>query len=101
MLALILGTAALPHILIRYYTVPKPSDARKSTVVAIIAIGMFYILTLFLGLGANYFAGQGEFLVNDSNLSAPTLANYIGGEAVLRHHLVDSLRHHPGDGVRA
>ncbi|MCX6651449.1 MAG: cation acetate symporter [Methanomassiliicoccales archaeon] len=79
-LALILGTAALPHILIRYYTVPKPSDARKSTVVAIIAIGVFYILTLFLGLGANYFAGQGKFLINDSNLSAPTLANFAGGE---------------------
>ncbi|KAF5062025.1 Cation/acetate symporter ActP [anaerobic digester metagenome] len=79
-LALILGTAALPHILIRYYTVPKPSDARKSTVVAIIAIGAFYIMTLFLGLGANYFAGQGEFLIKDSNLSAPTLANFAGGE---------------------
>ncbi len=80
MLALILGTAALPHILIRYYTVPKPSDARKSTVVAIICIGIFYILTLFIGLGTNYFAGQGEFIVNDSNLSAPTLAYFIGGE---------------------
>lgn len=79
-LALILGTAALPHILIRYYTVPKPSDARKSTVVAIFVIGIFYILTLFLGLGANYFAGRGEFLIGDSNLSAPTLANFIGGE---------------------
>jgi len=79
-LALILGTAALPHILIRYFTVPKPSDARKSTVVAIIAIGAFYIMTLFLGLGANYYAGQGEFLIKDSNLSAPTLANFAGGE---------------------
>lgn len=79
-LALILGTAALPHILIRYYTVPKPSDARKSTVVAIIAIGAFYIMTLYLGLGANYFAGRGEFLIDDSNLSAPTLANFAGGE---------------------
>jgi cation/acetate symporter len=79
-LALILGTAALPHILIRYYTVPKPSDARKSTVVAIIAIGAFYIMTLFLGLGANYYAGQGEFL---------------------RHNIVHSLRHDPRYGVRA
>jgi cation/acetate symporter len=79
-LALILGTAALPHILIRYYTVPKPSDARKSTVVAIVAIGAFYLMTLYLGLGANYFAGQGSFLINDSNLSAPTLADFAGGE---------------------
>jgi len=79
-LALLLGTAALPHILIRYYTVPKPSDARKSTVVAIVLMGLFYILMLYLGLGANYFAGQGEFIVTDSNLAAPTLANFIGGE---------------------
>ena len=52
MLALFLGTAALPHILIRYYTVPNPASARKSTIVAIAAIGFFYILTLFMGLGA-------------------------------------------------
>jgi cation/acetate symporter len=52
MLALFFGTAALPHILIRYYTVPSPACARKSTIVAIAAIGFFYILTLFMGLGA-------------------------------------------------
>ena len=52
MLALFLGTAALPHILIRYYTVPSPASARKSTIVAIASIGFFYILTLFMGLGA-------------------------------------------------
>ena len=52
MLALFLGTAALPHILIRYYTVPSPAAARKSTIVAIAAIGFFYVLTLFMGLGA-------------------------------------------------
>ncbi|MCU0861581.1 MAG: cation acetate symporter [Methanomassiliicoccales archaeon] len=76
-LGLILGTAALPHILIRYYTVPKPSDARKSTVVAIIAIGAFYVLVLFLGLGANYFQTLDP---SNQNLSAPLLAEYIGGE---------------------
>ena len=76
-LALILGTAALPHVLIRYYTVPTPADARKSTVVAIGAIGVFYILTLFLGLGANYFR---TYDVTNQNLSAPLLANFIGGE---------------------
>src|SRR5690606_1503977 len=52
MLALFLGTAALPHILIRYYTVKSPRDARKSTILAIAAIGAFYVLTLFMGLGA-------------------------------------------------
>lgn len=76
-LGLILGTAALPHILIRYYTVPTAGDARRSTVVAIIAIGIFYILTLFLGLGANYFMTVDPA---NSNLSAPLLAEYIGGE---------------------
>ncbi|MEM0449840.1 MAG: cation acetate symporter [Methanomassiliicoccales archaeon] len=76
-LGLILGTAALPHILIRYYTVPKPSDARKSTVVAIIAIGTFYALVLFLGLGANYFQTLDP---TNQNLSAPLLAEHIGGE---------------------
>jgi cation/acetate symporter len=76
-LALFLGTAALPHILIRYYTVPKPSDARKSTVVAIVAIGAFYILVLFLGLGANFF---GTLDPTNQNLAAPLLAQYVGGE---------------------
>jgi cation/acetate symporter len=76
-LGLILGTAALPHVLIRYYTVPTPADARKSTVVAIGAIGVFYILTLFLGLGANYFH---TYDATNQNLSAPLLANFIGGE---------------------
>ncbi len=75
MLALFLGTAALPHILIRYYTVPNPASARKSTIVAITAIGFFYILTLFMGLGAMVNA-----VINpaDSNMSAPLLARSFG-----------------------
>jgi cation/acetate symporter len=75
MLALFLGTAALPHILIRYYTVPNPAAARKSTIVAIAAIGAFYVLTLFMGLGAMINA-----VVNpaDSNMSAPLLAKSFG-----------------------
>ena len=76
-IGLILGTAALPHVLIRYYTAPTPADARKSTVVAIGAIGVFYILTLFLGLSANYFR---TYDATNPNLSAPLLANFIGGE---------------------
>ena len=47
MLALFLGTAALPHVLIRYYTVPSSAFARKSTIVAVAAIGLFYLLTLY------------------------------------------------------
>jgi cation/acetate symporter len=75
MIALFLGTAALPHILIRYYTVPSQRAARKSTVVAIAAIGFFYILTLFMGLGA-----MTNNTVNplDNNMSAPLLARSFG-----------------------
>lgn len=75
MLALFLGTAALPHILIRYYTVPDQRAARKSTVVAISAIGFFYILTLFMGLGAMV---NGVLDVESSNMSAPLLARSFG-----------------------
>ncbi len=75
MLALFFGTAALPHILIRYYTVPSPRDARRSTIVAIAAIGFFYILTLYLGLGA---ATNGVLDVESSNMAAPLLAKSFG-----------------------
>lgn len=75
MLALFLGTAALPHILIRYYTVPSPACARKSTIVAIAAIGFFYVLTLFMGLGA---MTNGVIDLTDNNMSAPLLAKSFG-----------------------
>jgi cation/acetate symporter len=75
MLALFLGTAALPHILIRYYTVSSPASARKSTIVAIAAIGFFYILTLFMGLGAMV---SGTMNPADSNMAAPLLARSFG-----------------------
>ncbi len=75
MLALFFGTAALPHILIRYYTVPSQKDARKSTIVAIGAIGFFYILTLFMGLGAMV---TGVIDPESSNMAAPLLAKYFG-----------------------
>ncbi len=76
MLALFLGTSALPHILIRYYTVPTATAARKSTIVAIGAIGFFYVLTLFLGLGA---MTSGVINLADNNMSAPLLARAFGG----------------------
>jgi cation/acetate symporter len=74
MLALFCGTASLPHILIRYYTVKDQLSARKSTVVGIAAIGFFYVLTLFLGLGA---MTSGNLDVTDSNMSAPLLARSL------------------------
>jgi cation/acetate symporter len=75
MLALFLGTAALPHILIRYYTVPSQAAARKSTIVAIGAIGTFYVLTLFMGLGA---MTSNTLNLTDSNMAAPLLAKTFG-----------------------
>ena len=71
MLALFCGTASLPHILIRYYTVKDAAAARKSTVVGIAAIGVFYVLTLFLGLGAMTSGGLDP---TDTNMAAPLLA---------------------------
>ena len=71
MLALFAGTASLPHILIRYYTVKDESAVRKSTVVGIAAIGFFYVLTLFLGFGA---MTSGALDVTNTNMAAPLLA---------------------------
>ena len=71
MLALFCGTASLPHILIRYYTVKDGLSARRSTIVGIASIGFFYILTLYLGLGA---MTSGALDVTDSNMAAPLLA---------------------------
>jgi cation/acetate symporter len=71
MMALFCGTASLPHILIRYYTVKDQGSARKSTIVGIATIGFFYVLTLYMGLGA---MTSGAMDVSDSNMAAPLLA---------------------------
>jgi cation/acetate symporter len=75
MLALFFGTSALPHILIRYYTVPSADAARKSTIVAISGIGLFYILTMYLGVGA---LAAGAVNPQTNNMSAPLLARSFG-----------------------
>ena len=75
MLALFCGTASLPHILIRYYTVKDASAARKSTVAGILSIGFFYVLTLYLGFGA---MTSGAMDVTDQNMAAPLLARTFG-----------------------
>jgi cation/acetate symporter len=75
MLALFGGTASLPHILIRYYTVKDQASARKSTMVGIAAIGFFYVLTLFLGLGA---MTSGVLDPTNNNMAAPLLARSFG-----------------------
>ncbi len=75
MLALFGGTASLPHILIRYYTVKDQAAARKSTVVGIGTIGFFYVLTFIMGLGA---MTSGSLDVTNSNMAAPLLAKSFG-----------------------
>jgi cation/acetate symporter len=76
MLALFGGTASLPHILIRYYTVKDQEAARRSTIVGIASIGFFYILTLFIGLGA---MTSGALDVTNNNMAAPLLAKSFSG----------------------
>lgn len=82
-IALVLGTAGMPHILMRFYTVPTAKAARTSVIWAMILIGTFYILTTFLGFGAAYFVGKDAIKAMDKggNMAAPLLAQYLGGGA--------------------
>jgi cation/acetate symporter len=84
-LALVLGTAGLPHVLMRFYTVPTAKDARKSVVVAIWLIGIFYIFSLVIGYGAGALVGKEEILAAPGavNAAAPLLAFELGGTALL------------------
>jgi cation/acetate symporter len=80
-LALIFGTAGLPHILIRFYTVPDARTARVSVVWAMAIIGLFYVMTTFLGFGAATIVGRDFIAANGGiNMSAPLLAKVLGGE---------------------
>jgi cation/acetate symporter len=82
-LALVLGTAGLPHILMRFFTVPDAKAARSSVVWAVGLIGVFYVMTTFLGFGARAFLGTGgeEAAGTGGNLAAPLLAEELGGGA--------------------
>jgi cation/acetate symporter len=84
-LALVLGTAGLPHVLMRFYTVPTAKEARKSVVWAIWIIGGFYLLTLVLGYGAASLVGSEEILAAPGgvNSAAPLLAFHLGGTVLL------------------
>ena len=80
-MALLLGTAGLPHILIRFYTVPDAKTARASVVWAMIIIGLFYIMTTFFGFGAASLLGPDHIAANGgTNMAAPELARFLGGE---------------------
>ncbi|MDR6906150.1 cation/acetate symporter [Agromyces sp. 3263] len=84
-LALVLGTAALPHVLMRFYTVPTAKEARKSVVWAIWLIGIFYVFTLVLGYGAAALIGPEVIAAapGGANSAAPLLAFELGGPILL------------------
>ncbi|MFI6314642.1 cation acetate symporter [Nocardia fusca] len=84
-LALVLGTAGLPHVLMRFYTVPTAKEARRSVVWAIALIGAFYLFTLVLGYGAAAIVGPDRILgaAGGQNAAAPLLAFELGGVILL------------------
>jgi cation/acetate symporter len=84
-IALVLGTAGLPHVLMRFYTVPTAKEARRSVVWAIWLIGIFYLLTLVLGYGAASLVGPEKILASPGgvNSAAPLLAEALGGPLLL------------------
>jgi cation/acetate symporter len=83
--ALVLGTAGLPHVLMRFYTVPTAKDARRSVVWAIVLIGIFYLFTLVLGYGAGAIVGPDKIAKapGTTNSAAPLLALELGGPVLL------------------
>jgi cation/acetate symporter len=84
-LALVLGTAGLPHVLMRFYTVPDAKEARRSVVWAIWLIGIFYLFTLVLGYGAAALVGPETIATapGKGNSAAPLLAYELGGTLLL------------------
>ena len=84
-LALVLGAAGLPHVLMRFYTVPTAKEARKSVVWAITLIGLFYLFTLVLGFGAAALIGADRIksAPGGVNSAAPLLAYELGGSVLM------------------
>jgi cation/acetate symporter len=84
-LALVLGTAGLPHVLMRFYTVPSAREARRSVIWAIWLIGIFYLFTLILGFGAGAIVGPKAIAAAPGkvNSAAPLLAFELGGTVLL------------------
>ena len=81
----VLGAAGLPHVLMRFYTVPTAKEARKSVTWAIVLIGAFYLFTLVLGYGAAALVGPDKILdaAGGQNSAAPLLAFELGGVVLL------------------
>ena len=86
-IALVLGTAGLPHILMRFYTVPSAKEARRTVVWAIWLIGVFYLFSLVIGYGAAALVEGGPQRIanmpGEENSAAPLLAYQLGGELLL------------------
>jgi cation/acetate symporter len=86
-LALVLGTAGLPHILMRFYTVPTAKEARRTVVWAIWLIGIFYLFSLVIGYAAAALVDGGPKRISSmpgqENSAAPLLAYQLGGEVLL------------------
>jgi cation/acetate symporter len=82
-IAFVLGTAGLPHILMRFFTVPHARAARGSVGWAVFLIGSFYLMVMVVGVGARAILGRGgeEAAGNGGNLAIPTLAETLGGGA--------------------
>jgi cation/acetate symporter len=78
------GTAGLPHILVKFYTVPDARTARHSVVWAMIVIGTFYVMTSILGLGAAILVGPDTIVTRGgTNMAGPRLAQVVGGNVFL------------------
>jgi cation/acetate symporter len=85
MIALVFGTAGLPHILMRFFTVKDAKTARSSVVYATWIVGIFYVLTIFLGFGAAAFVGSNDIIAANAagNMAAPLLAQALGGDLLM------------------
>ncbi len=84
-IALMFGCAGLPHILMRFYTVPDAKTARRSVAYATSLIGFFYLVTFILGFGASVLVGRKAIVAVDAggNMAAPLLAEVLGGTGFL------------------
>ncbi len=84
-IALVAGPSGLPHVLMRFYTVPSAREARRSAVWAIILVGVFFLFTLVLGFGAAELVGVENILAapGKANSAAPLLALHLGGEVLM------------------
>lgn len=85
MIALVLGTAGLPHILMRFFTVRDAKTARSSVIWATWIVGIFYVMTIFLGFGAAAFVGAEAIKASNAagNMAAPLLAQVLGGDILM------------------